>query len=87
MRPVIKLFIKTLRCTAEDSERLEPKTTNRPKRLRVSRGRSRTAAESVCDLDVNQSLSQPIKYIPFAVHKASELTKLQAASYVRVRYT
>ena len=27
-RPVIKLFNKTLRCTAEDSERLEPKTTN-----------------------------------------------------------
>ena len=58
-----------------------------PKRLRVRRGRSRTAAESVCGLDVNQSLSQPTKCIPLTVHKAPELTKLQAASYVGVRYT
>ena len=58
-----------------------------PKRLRVRRGRSRTAAESVCGLDVNQSLSQPIKYIPLTVHKAPDLTKLQAASYVGVRCT
>ena len=58
-----------------------------PTRLRVRRGRSRTAAESVCGLDVNQSLSQPTKYIPLTVHKAPELTKLQAASYVGVRYT
>ena len=43
--------------------------------------------ESVCGLDVNQSLSQPTKYIPLTVHKAPELTKLQAASYVGVRYT
>ena len=43
--------------------------------------------ESVCRLDVNQSLSQPTKYIPLTVHKAPELTKLQAASYVGVRYT
>ena len=42
--------------------------------------------ECLC-LDVNQSLSQPTKYIPLAVHKAPELTKLQAASYVGVRYT
>ena len=59
-----------------------------PKRLRVRRVRSRMAAESVvCGLDVNQSLSQPTKYIPLTVHKAPELTKLQAASYVGVRYT
>ena len=57
------------------------------KRLRVRRVRSRTATESVCGLDVNQSLSQPTKYIPLTVHKAPELTKLQAASYVGVRYT
>ena len=57
------------------------------KRLRVRRGQSRTAAESVCGLDVNQSLSQPTKCIPLTVHKAPELTKLQAASYVGVRYT
>ena len=58
-----------------------------PKRLRVRRVRSRTAAESVCGLDVNQSLFQPTKYISFTVHRAPELTKLQAASYVGVRYT
>ena len=58
-----------------------------PKRLRVRRVRSRSAAESVCGLDVNQSLSQPTKYIPLTVHKAPELTKLQAASYVGVRQT
>ena len=58
-----------------------------PKRLRVRRVRSRSAAESVCGLDVNQSLSQPTKYIPLTVHKAPELTKLQAASYVGVMYT
>ena len=58
-----------------------------PKRLRVRRVRPRTAAESVCGLDVNQSLSQPTKYIPVTVHKAPELTKLQAASYVGVRDT
>ena len=58
-----------------------------PKRLRVRRVRSRTAAESVCGLDVSQSLSQPTKYIPLTVHKAPELTKLQAASYVGVRHT
>ena len=58
-----------------------------PKRLRIRRVRSRSAAESVCGLDVNQSLSQPTKYIPLTVHKAPELTKLQAASYVGVRYT
>ena len=46
-----------------------------------------SAAESVCGLDVNQSLSQPTKYIPLTAHKAPELTKLQAASYVGVRYT
>ena len=45
----------------------------------------RTAAESVCGLDVNQSLSQPTKCIPFMAHKAPELTKLQAVSYVGVR--
>ena len=58
-----------------------------PKRLRVRRVRSRTAAESVSGLDVIQSLPQPTKYIPLKVHKAPELTKLQAASYVGVRYT
>ena len=58
-----------------------------PKRLRVRRVRSRSAAESVCGLDVNQRLSQRTKYIPLTVHKAPELTKLQAASYVGVRYT
>ena len=45
------------------------------------------AAGHVCGLDVNQSLSQPTKYILLTVHKAPELTKLQAASYVGVRYT
>ena len=59
----------------------------KPKRLRVRRVRSRSAAESVCGLDVNQSLSQPTEYIPLTVHKAPELTKLQEASYVGVRYT
>ena len=58
-----------------------------PKRLRVRRVRSRSAAESVCGLDVNKSLSQSTKYIPLTVHKAPELTKLQAASYVGVRCT
>ena len=59
-----------------------------PKRLRVRRVRtSRSAAESVCGLDVNQSLSQPTKYISLTVHEAPELIKLQAASYVGVRYT
>ena len=57
------------------------------KRLRGRRVRSSTATESVCGLDVNQSLSQPTKYIPLTVHKAPELTKLQAALYVGVRYT
>ena len=58
-----------------------------PKQLRVRRVRSRSAAESVCGLDVNQSLYQPTKYIPLTVHKAPELTKLQAAPNVGVRYT
>ena len=58
-----------------------------PKRLRVRRVRSKTAAENVCGLDVDQSLSQPTKYIPLTVHKAPELTKLQATSYVGVMYT
>ena len=58
-----------------------------PKRLRVRRGRSRTAAESVCGLDVNQSLSQPTKYIPLTVHRVPELTKLQAVPYRGVRHT
>ena len=39
-------------------------------------------AESVYGQDVNQSLSQPTKYIPLTVHKAPELTKLQATWYV-----
>ena len=39
-------------------------------------------AESVYGQDVNQSSSQPTKYIPLMVHKAPELTKLQAASCV-----
>ena len=50
-----------------------------PKRSRVRRVRSRTAAESVCGLDVNLSLPQPTKYSLLTVHKAPELTKLQAA--------
>ena len=58
-----------------------------PKRSRVRQVRSRSATESVCGLDVNQSLSQPTKYIPLTVHKAPELTKLQAASNVGIRYT
>ena len=45
------------------------------------------AAESVCDLDVNQILSQPTKCIPLTAHKDPELTKLQAASYVGVGQT
>ena len=43
--------------------------------------------ERFCGLDANQSLSQPTKHIPLTVHKAPELTKLQAASYGGVRYT
>ena len=43
------------------------------------------AAESVCGQNVNQTLSQSIKYIPLTVHKVPELTKLQAASFVGVR--
>ena len=54
-------------------------------RVEDGRGRSRTATESLCGLEMNQSLSQPIKCIPLTVHKAPELTKLQAASYVKVR--
>ena len=46
---------------------------------------SRKAAESVCGLDVNQSLPQPTKCITLKAHKAPELTKLQSASYVGVR--
>ena len=53
----------------------------------MRRGRSWTAAESIFGLHVNQSLSQPIKCIPLMVHKAPELTKLQAASYVKIRLT
>ena len=45
----------------------------------------RTAAESVCGLDVNQILSQPTKCISLTTHKAPELTTLHAASYVGVR--
>ena len=45
------------------------------------------AAESICDLDVNQILSQQTKCIPLTAHKDLELTKLQAASYVGVRQT
>ena len=43
------------------------------------------ATESICGLDVNQSLSQPTKCIPVTAHKAPELTKLPAATYVGVR--
>ena len=39
-------------------------------------------AESVCGQDVNQSLSQPTKYILLKIRKAPELAKLEAASYV-----
>ena len=46
---------------------------------------SRTAAESVWGLDVNHSLSQQAKCILLTMHKARELAKLQAASYVGVR--
>ena len=58
---------------------------HRPKRLSVRRRRSRTVAESVCGLDVNQSLSQPTKFIPLTPHKVPELTKLQEASYAGIR--
>ena len=58
-----------------------------PARAETAESTSSTATESVCGLDVNQSLSQPTKYIPLTVHKAPELTKLQAASYVGARYT
>ena len=57
---------------------------HRSKRLSESRGPSRTAAESVCDLDVNQRLSQPTNCIPLTPHKAPEFAKLLAASYVGV---
>ena len=39
----------------------------------------------VCGLDVNQSLYQPTICIPLQAHKAPELTKLLAASYMGVR--
>ena len=58
---------------------------HRPKRLSVRRRRSKTAAESVCGLDVNQSLPQPTKCIPLTPHKVPELTKLQEASYAGIR--
>ena len=45
----------------------------------------RTAAGSVCGLDMNQSLSQPTKCILLPTNKAPELTKLQAALHVGVR--
>ena len=34
-RPIIKSFNKTLRCTAEDSERLELKTTNSQQTINI----------------------------------------------------
>ena len=58
-----------------------------PARAETVESTTRTSTESVCGLDVDQSLSQPTKYIPLTVHKAPELMKLQAASYVGVRYT
>ena len=36
-------------------------------------------------MDVNQSLSQPTKFIRLTPHETPELTKLQGASYVEVR--
>ena len=48
----------------------------------MRRGQSRTAAESVCGLGVNQSLSQPINCIALTAHEDLELTKRQAALYV-----
>ena len=57
--------------------------THRPKRLSMHRGRwSRAAAEGVCGLNMNQSLSQLTKCIPLTAHKFPEVTKLQAASHV-----
>ena len=55
--------------------------------LSVRRAQSRTAAEGVCGLDVNQSLSQPPKCIQLMPHVVPELTKLQEASYIGVRQT
>ena len=57
----------------------------RPERVNARRVRSRTAAEVICGLDVNQSLSQPPKCIQLMLHEAPELAKLQATSYVEVR--
>ena len=71
--------------TMLDAHTREPITVITERYL-VRRVRSRSVAESVCGLDVNQILSQPTKYIPLTVHKAPELTKLQAASYVGVRF-
>ena len=58
---------------------------HQPKRSSMRRGRTRTAAGSVCGLDMNQSLSQPTKCILLPTNRAPELTKLQAALHVGVR--
>ena len=42
-----------------------------PARAETVESMSRTAAESVCGLDVNQSLSQPTKCIPLTVKPPS----------------
>ena len=51
----------------------------------MHRARSRTAAEGVCGLDVNESLSQPPKFIQLMPHEPLELAKLQKSLYVGVR--
>ena len=58
-----------------------------PKRLRVRRVRSRSAAESVCGLDVNQNLSQPTKYIPLTVHQAPSSRNCQQHRMWELGYT
>ena len=58
-----------------------------PARAETVESTSSTVEDGGRGLDVNQSLSQPTKYIPLTVNKAPELTKLQAALYVGVRYT
>ena len=59
-----------------------------PKRLRVRRGQSRTAAESVCLwYGCEQKPVSADKYIPLTVHKVPDITKLQVASHVGARYT
>ena len=81
---VLKLLERTLVNRAYQLTR----TLLCPARAETVESTSSTVEDGgACGLDANQSLSQQTKYILLTVHKAPELTKLQAASYVGVRYT